>query len=131
MFSARFGVWLYEKPLDKQDDCFINIPSTGRMVLLEDDGYSSDELGHNIWVNEFEDSAYDVCTYGYEDENGHIVPLTEEEFEDDLDYIERTKEWIYQNEFHINFDEEDVVAYGEGFWKINAYPGTEYYERRW
>ena len=69
-------------------------------------------------------------TYGYEDDNGYIIPLTEPEFEDDLEYIEQTKEWIYQNEFDINFDEEDVVACGEGFWKIYEDHGREYYERR-
>lgn len=131
MLHARFGVWLYEMPCDKQDDCFTNIRPTGRMVLLEDDDYSPDEIRHNIWVNEFENDAYDVCTYGYEDERGYIVPLTEEEFEDDLDFIDRTKEWIYQNDFYIEFDWEDVVACGEGFWKLNGDSDTNYYERRW
>lgn len=130
MYFPRFGVWLYEMPFDKQDDCFNNIHATGRMVLLENHDYSEGDIRHNIWVTEYEDNAYDVPTFGYEDEHGYIIPLTDEEFENDMDYIEWSKCWIYQNEADINFDDEDVIAEGEGFWK-NADPDTKYYERRW
>ena len=131
MYFARFGVWLHNMPFDKQDDCFTNIHATGRMVLLENSDYPDDDIRRKIWVNEYEDNAYDVPTFGYEDEDGIIVPLTDEEFEDDMDYIEWTKEWIYQNEADINFDEEDRIAEGEGFWKIDSDPDGKYYERRW
>ena len=130
MYFPRFGVWLYEMPFDKSNDGFDNIHATGRMVLLEDDSSSNDKLTHTMWVIEYEDNAYDVPTYGYEDENGYIVPLTEQEFECDLEYIDNTKEWIYQNELRISFDAEDIVAYGEGFWEINKESDGKYYERR-
>lgn len=131
MYFPRFGVWLYQMPYDKQDDCFTNIHATGRMVLLQNDDYPVDDLRHNIWVNEYENNAYDVATFGYEDERGYIIPLTDEEFMDDLEYIEWAKSWTYQNEACIDFDDEDAVAEGEGFWKINADSDREYHERRW
>lgn len=109
MYYPKYAAYLNEMPFDKYVDGEGYIHATGRAVLLTNEDYDIFDLRRDIWVNEYEDNAYDVPTLYQEDDNGELVPFTEEELWEDMQYIEDTKEWIFQNDNDINFEEGDII----------------------
>lgn len=108
MYIAKYAVNLFNMPFDKYCDDEGFVHATGRVVKLVNEDYKDKDFLREIWVTEYENNAYDVPTLYYEDESGDYIPYTEEVW-DELERIDEKTEWIFQNDFDINFEEGDIV----------------------